>query len=62
MADNRLRVICCVVQGDSGVFKVTASVDDDVTDLKKIVYQEGIDTTIHPVLAKNLTLWQVSVL
>jgi hypothetical protein len=61
MADNRLRVICCVVQGEC-VFKVTASVDDDVTDLKKIVYQEGIDTTIHSVLAKNLTLWKVSVL
>ena len=62
MADNGFHVVCCVVQGDSDVFKVNASVDNDVVDLKKLVYQKGIDTTINPVLAKNLTLWKVSVL
>jgi hypothetical protein len=62
MADNESRVICCVVQDDTHVFKVKASVHDDVTDLKKLVYQEGIDTTINALLAKNLTLWQVRVL
>jgi hypothetical protein len=62
MADNGFRVICCVVQDDTYVFKVKASVDNDVTDLKKLVYQEGIDTSINAFLAKNLTLWQVSVL
>jgi hypothetical protein len=62
MADNGFRVICCVVQGHSDVFKVKAPVDNDIVDLKKLVYQEGIDSTINPVLAKNLTLWKVSVL
>ena len=62
MADNKYRVICCVVQDDTSVFKVTASVDDDVADLKKLVYEQGIDTTINTVLAKNLNLWKVSVL
>ena len=62
MADNGFHVVCCVVQGDSDVFKVKASVDNDVVDLKKLVYQKGIDTTISPGLAKNLTLWKVSVL
>ena len=62
MADNKYRVICCVVQDDtaSAVFKVTASVDDDVADLKKLVSEQGINTTINTVLAKNLNLWKVS--
>ena len=62
MVDNGFRVICCVVQDDTQVFKVKASVDNDVMDLKKLVYQGGIDTTINAFLAENLTLWQVSVL
>ena len=62
MADNKFRVIWCIVQDDTAVFKVTASVDDDVADLKKLVYEQGINTTINTFLAKNLTLWKVSVL
>ena len=62
MADNRFHVICCIVQDDTHVFKVKVSVDNDVTDLKKLIYQEGIDTMINAFLAKNLILWQVSIL
>ena len=39
MDDNKFRVIFCIVQDDKDVFKVKASVDDDVADLKKLVFE-----------------------
>ena len=62
MPDNGFRVICCVVQDDSNVFKIKASVNDDVVDLKKLVFDEGKNSTFRDTDAKNLTLWKVSVL
>ena len=47
MAD---RVICCVVQSDSDVFKVKAfrSVDNfDVADLKMLVFKVGKNNMFH---------------
>jgi len=61
MADNGFHLTCCIVQEDSDVFKVNAPVNNDVVDLKELVY-ERIDTRINPILAKNLTLWKVSLL
>jgi hypothetical protein len=60
MADNGFRVIFCVVQGDSDVFKVKVSVDDDVADLKKLVF-EILDRD-SKLRAHKLILWKVSVL
>jgi len=37
LADNPSLVICCLVQDDSRVFEVEASVDQDVADLQKLV-------------------------
>ena len=62
MADNKYRVICCIVQDNTAVFKVTTSVNDDVADLKKLVYEQGINTMINTFLVKNLNLWKVNVL
>ena len=52
----------CFVQDDSDVFKVKASVNGDVVDLKKLVFDEGKNSTFRDTDAKNLTLWKVSVL
>jgi hypothetical protein len=34
-------MIYCFAQGAVGTFKVKASVDDDVVDLKKLVLEDG---------------------
>jgi hypothetical protein len=40
MADtNGFRKIYCIVQGDNDVFKVKASVDNHVADLKLLVFE-----------------------
>jgi hypothetical protein len=63
MADNRSRVIFCAVQGDSDVFKVRASVDNDVADLKKLVFEIlDKDNKLRGIYDHKLILWQVSVL
>jgi len=61
MTDDQSLVICCLVHHDSRVFKVKASDDDDIADLKDLVYQKGISAK-DTVLAKDLNLWKVSTL
>ena len=60
MADDGFRAIFCFVQGDSGVFKVKASVNDDVADLKKRVF-EILDMD-NQLCAHKLILWKVSII
>jgi hypothetical protein len=63
MADNGFRVIICVEDGDSDVFKVKASIDNNVADLKKLVFEilnQG--NKLRGIYAHKLILWQVSVL
>lgn len=55
------RVLYCLVNTERDVFKVTVSVRNDIGDLKRLIYQVGIDKaskTHH----KRLTLWKVSML
>ncbi|KIM77705.1 hypothetical protein PILCRDRAFT_11794 [Piloderma croceum F 1598] len=59
MTDNQSLVICCLVHRDSRVFKVKVSGDDDIADLKDLVYQKGISAK-HTVLAKDLNLWMLN--
>ena len=60
MADDGFRVFFCFVQGDSAVFKVKASVNDDVADLKKRVFEIlDIDNQLR---ADKLILWKVSII
>jgi hypothetical protein len=40
MADNARRTLYCLVKCENEVLKVTAFVDNDITDLKKLVKQE----------------------
>ena len=61
MADDGFRVLFCFVQGDSGVFKVKASVNDDVADLKKLVF-EILDMDNQLLHAHKLILWKVSII
>jgi Crinkler effector protein N-terminal domain len=62
MADNDLRVICCAAKGDRDVFKVKASVDNDVVDLKMLVFEMGKHNMFRNIDPPKLILWQVSVL
>jgi hypothetical protein len=59
MSDDAIELFC-LLEGDSAVFPVTIAIDDHVSNLKKKIHQDGIDTTIIPVLAKDLTLWKAS--
>jgi Crinkler effector protein N-terminal domain len=58
MPNNTVRVLRCLVAGDTTTFKVTATVDNDVDDLKELVHEKGIDAS-KDILAKNLVLWKV---
>ena len=51
--------ICCVIENDCDVFKVTMSLGQDVDDLKKEVAQLSFNLSTC-VLARNLELWKVS--
>jgi hypothetical protein len=60
MPDNGFYMIWCFAEGAVGVFKVKASVDDDVGDLKKLVLEGGKYSTFRNVDAMSLNLWVVS--
>jgi hypothetical protein len=53
----------CALYGlEDGVFNVTALVNNESGDLKKLVHQEGINSMKYAVLAKDLIVWKVSTL
>ena len=58
MADDEVRVLWCLIQGNSTVFKVTASVDVDVSDLKKLVQEEHKNGMLSTTDAADLELWK----
>jgi hypothetical protein len=57
-------LIWCLVQGHSGVFKVKASVDGGVVDLKNLIYQERKNTMLMPKIdsleGKHINILEVS--
>lgn len=62
MADDARRVFYGLVEGDHQVFKVTASVDNDTGDLKKLVQLEKKNGSLSNVDTAELILWKVSTL
>ena len=54
MADDAIRVLVCLVEGESSIFKVNPTSNMDVTDLKDLIHQKGVGT-----FAKDLILWKV---
>jgi hypothetical protein len=55
---NDHRSFYCLVEGDSTAFKVMVPIRSDVSDLKKLVLEEGVGVS-QGVLAKDLVLWKV---
>jgi hypothetical protein len=60
MADSEFRVIYRLIRGDSKVFKVKASVNNDVIDLKALVQTERKYGALRDVNPADLRFWQVS--
>jgi hypothetical protein len=61
MADSEFRVIPCLLRGDSEVFDVKASVDNDVMALKDLVQKERKHGALRDIDPGDLRLWQVSI-
>ena len=59
LRSKRVSSLWCLVDGDSRPFKVTALDDADVTDLKKLIKEEGKKGILCDVDAKDLDLWKV---
>ncbi|KAI0249559.1 hypothetical protein BJV78DRAFT_1227020 [Lactifluus subvellereus] len=56
MADDALRPLICLIEGESSLFRVKPTGSMDIIELKDLVKEKGINTTEHAVLAKDLTL------
>jgi hypothetical protein len=59
MADDAVRALLCIIEGESSLFRVKPTCNMDIIELKKLIREEGINTAEHAVLAKDLTLWKV---
>jgi hypothetical protein len=55
---DTFRVLLCLIEGDSTVFQVKATINDNVLDLKDLIYDKGISEK-RDVLAEDLVLWKV---
>ena len=58
MADDAFRVLLCLVEGDSSLFKVNPTSNVDIIQLKVLIKEKGIDNAI---LAEDLVLWKVRI-
>jgi hypothetical protein len=60
MVDSKSRVINCLTRVDNKVFRVEASIDNDLMDLKTLVQKERKYGALRDVDPANLMLWLVS--
>jgi hypothetical protein len=60
MADDALRTLVCLVEGDRSLIKVKPTGSMDIIDLKNLIREEGRNGVFRSVVAKDLTLWKVS--
>ena len=59
MADNALRVLICLVEGDSSIFEVKPTGDMDIIDLKDLIWEENKNNALKGVDSSDLILWKV---
>ncbi|KIM75050.1 hypothetical protein PILCRDRAFT_13870 [Piloderma croceum F 1598] len=59
MVDSKFRAIYCLMRDDSRVFKVKASVNNDVMDLETLVQKTRKHGALHNVDPADLRLWQL---
>ena len=60
MTDDTQRELYCLVDGDQLPFRVTASVENDVEDLKKLVQMAKKRSSLRDVEPANLKLSKVT--
>jgi Crinkler effector protein N-terminal domain len=59
MADDAVRTLVCLIEGDSTWFKVKPTGSMDIVDLRELIWEEGKNSVLRGVDAKDLTLWKV---
>jgi Crinkler effector protein N-terminal domain len=55
-----LRVLLCLIEGDSTVFQVKAPINNNVLDLKGLIREQRKHGVLSSVDAPDLVLWKVS--
>jgi hypothetical protein len=60
IADDTIHILWCLVEGDSTVFEVTASVNASINRLKELVREKGKNGALGNIDAKDLVLLMVS--
>lgn len=59
MPDDSVRVIRCLLKGTSTPMKVLLSVDQDIDDLKAMLYDMGKNSVLRDAYMPDLTVWKV---
>ena len=59
MANDDPCNLICLIEGDSSPFMVESTGSMRIMKLKQLVKENGINTTEHTILAKDLILWKV---
>jgi hypothetical protein len=60
MADDAVRSLICLIEGESSLFRVKPTGGMDIIDLKALIKEEGKNGVLGSVDAKDLVLWKVS--
>ena len=60
MSHDSSRQLRCLIEGDSTVFTVTVSLEDEIGDLKKFIKKEREESILRNVDPNILVLWMVS--
>ena len=60
MADDALRVLICLVEGESSTFKVRPTGDMDIMDLKDLIWEKKNGAFNGVNAADQLILWKVN--
>lgn len=59
MADDSPRALLCLTEGESSLFRVKPAGNTDIIDLKDLIKEQGINSALRAILAKDLILWKV---
>ena len=57
---NDTRVLFCLIQGDTNIFRVTVSTGEDIGVLKEVIQEKRKNNALRDVDAADLVLWTVS--
>ncbi|KAF8807615.1 hypothetical protein BYT27DRAFT_6578065 [Phlegmacium glaucopus] len=61
MAEQSIREFRCLVEGDNTIFKVGIAANKEVSDLKDIIHERGVNVAQHPILTRDLKLLKVNI-